>query len=123
MVDWWAVGVIAFEFMIGGLPFNAKTKEEVFENIKSHRIKWPDDEILSQINPDLIDLIKQLLNPLPSKRLGYKGAKEVMSHPFFKDIDWQNTKMMEPPFVPDIKKRIDLSWFDKNKQFDLIDIE
>jgi len=32
-VDWWAVGVIAFEFITGGLPFNATTKEEVFDNI------------------------------------------------------------------------------------------
>jgi len=63
MVDWWAVGVIAFEFILGGLPFNAKTKEEVFENIKAHRIKWPEESVLSQINPDLIDLITQLMNP------------------------------------------------------------
>lgn len=35
-VDWWAVGVIAFEFITGSLPFNAKSKEEVFENIKAH---------------------------------------------------------------------------------------
>ena len=30
---------------------------------------------------------------------------------------------MTPPFLPDVKKRIDLNWFDKSKQFDLIDIE
>lgn len=94
MVDWWAVGVIAFEFILGGLPFNAKSKEEVFDNIKSHRIKWPDESILAQINPLLIDLIKQFMNPDPSKRLGVTGAKEVMAHPFFKDIDWTNTKSM-----------------------------
>lgn len=47
MVDWWAVGVIAFEFITGGLPFNAKTKEEVFENIKAHWLKWPSEEIMS----------------------------------------------------------------------------
>jgi len=46
MVDWWAVGVIAFEFILGGLPFNAKTKEEVFENIKAHRIRWPEESVL-----------------------------------------------------------------------------
>ena len=45
-VDWWAVGVIAFEFITGSLPFNAKSKEEVFENIKAHWIRWPPEEIL-----------------------------------------------------------------------------
>ena len=30
---------------------------------------------------------------------------------------------MIPPFIPDVKKRIDLSWFDKSKQFDLVEIE
>jgi serine/threonine protein kinase len=37
-VDWWAVGIIAFEFITGNLPFNAKTKEEVFSNIRSMKI-------------------------------------------------------------------------------------
>jgi len=55
------------------------------------------------------------MNPNPLKRLGVTGAKEIMAHPFFKDIDWANTKGMTPPFMPDVKKRIDLSWFDKSK--------
>jgi len=38
MVDWWAVGIIAFEMISGSLPFNAKTKEEVFDNIRNMRI-------------------------------------------------------------------------------------
>jgi len=65
MVDWWAVGIIAFEFVTGGLPFNAKTKEEVFSNIKAHRIKWPSSEVMSKVNPSLIKLIESLLNPDP----------------------------------------------------------
>jgi len=30
---------------------------------------------------------------------------------------------MKAPFIPSVKKAIDLSWFDKNKQFDLLEIE
>ena len=57
-VDWWAVGVIAFEFTTGGLPFNAKTKEDVFANILNMRIKWPD------LNPDGSEWIDPIMKSL-----------------------------------------------------------
>ena len=37
--DWWALGVMIFEILTGGLPFNAKTPEEVFDNILHMRIR------------------------------------------------------------------------------------
>ena len=40
-VDWWAIGVIAYEFMTGGLPFNDESPEKIFENIKTKNLKWP----------------------------------------------------------------------------------
>ena len=32
-VDWWALGVILFEFLTGCPPFNAETPQQIFENI------------------------------------------------------------------------------------------
>ena len=40
-IDWWALGVMAFEFMYPGLPFPGKTPDEVFDNIVNMRINWP----------------------------------------------------------------------------------
>lgn len=55
-VDWWAVGVIAYEFMTGGLPFNDESPEKIFENIKNKNMKWPKaiEETLTSQACDLI---------------------------------------------------------------------
>lgn len=39
-VDWWAFGVIVFEFIVGVPPFNDETREKIFENIQNLRIPW-----------------------------------------------------------------------------------
>jgi serine/threonine protein kinase len=39
-VDWWALGVLMFEFIVGIPPFNGDTIDEIFENISGLRIPW-----------------------------------------------------------------------------------
>lgn len=86
-IDWWSVGVILFEFLVGMPPFNDETPEKVFENIKNHNIPW--DQITVGEGEDCIsetafDLINKLLSPDPSKRLGAGGSEEIKAHSFFK---------------------------------------
>lgn len=90
-VDWWAVGIIAFEFITGNLPFNAKTKEEVFSNIRSMKIWWPEKlpDGTERIPFLLKDFIIKLLNPDFKTWLGAKGANDVKSHSYFDNINWR----------------------------------
>ena len=61
-----------------------------------------------QLSEDAMDLIRKLITDLGliynnlDNRLGYKGAEDIKSHPFFKKIDWNNIKNMKPPFIPDV---------------------
>jgi len=41
-VDWWSMGVILYEFMVGIPPFNADTREDIFDNIRNLRMEWPE---------------------------------------------------------------------------------
>eukprot|EP01022_Parablepharisma_sp_SALTPOND_P004335 TRINITY_DN120110_c2_g1_i1.p8 TRINITY_DN120110_c2_g1~~TRINITY_DN120110_c2_g1_i1.p8 ORF type:complete len:399 (-),score=48.09 TRINITY_DN120110_c2_g1_i1:14734-15930(-) len=124
IADWWAVGVIMFEMMVGGPPFNGSTPQEVFENILNNKrdmeldIGYNDD----QISPDAADLINGFLTSDPEKRLGKGGAEEVKAHSFFQGVSWSGLRNEEPPFVPTPVNPADTTYFSEEKQFKVTDI-
>ncbi|CAH8339994.1 unnamed protein product [Eruca vesicaria subsp. sativa] len=95
-VDWWALGVLAYEMMYGETPFKGKSKKETFRNVL---VKEP--EFAGKPN-DLTDLIRLLLVKDPSRRLGSRrGAAEIKEHPFFAGVRWELlTEVLRPPFIP-----------------------
>ena len=72
MVDWWAVGVIAYELMTGVRPFGAEQVQTVFENIINMNIVWPKiGNKEGEISIEAYDLMKRLLDPNPHTRYIY----------------------------------------------------
>ncbi|KAG8388145.1 hypothetical protein BUALT_Bualt02G0095500 [Buddleja alternifolia] len=84
--DWWSVGVILFELIVGIPPFNAEHPQKIFDNILNRKIPWP--VVPDEMSLEAHDLIDRLLTEDPSQRLGAGGASEVKHHPFFQDINW-----------------------------------
>lgn len=82
-VDWWALGVCLYEFLVGVPPFYEANLQDTFQNILERRLEWPSD-----MSPTARDLIDRLLVVDAGSRLGSHGAAEVKQHPFFADIDW-----------------------------------
>jgi len=71
----------------------------IMEKITAGKYKLP-----SFLTADSKDLIKKLLRKIPEARLGYNGAEELKSHPFFRKIDWKAlyNRQVEPPIIPDL---------------------
>ena len=110
-IDWWSVGVIFFEMLVGYAPFCAQETQEVCFKI----LNW---EKYLQVPPEIKlsneanDLIKRMISD-PNKRLGKNGADEIKAHPFFKGVDWEHIReTMKPPFVPEIKNDYDTKYFE-----------
>ncbi|OAD76575.1 hypothetical protein PHYBLDRAFT_19092, partial [Phycomyces blakesleeanus NRRL 1555(-)] len=110
MVDWWALGVICYEFLYGYPPFHADTPDKVFENILSRRIDWHEDEV--EVSPEARDFMERLMTIDPTKRLGFNGAQEVKKHPFFQGLDWDMLLVESPAFVPQPADMEDTDYFD-----------
>ena len=109
-VDWWSIGVMFFEMVVGYPPFFSENPSDTCKKI----LKWkqyfsiPNDANLS---PEAKSLIKSMVTT-PENRLGYNGVEEIKKHPFFKGINWDNIRNVKAPFIPDIKNDYDTKYFD-----------
>ncbi|XP_065868897.1 probable serine/threonine protein kinase IRE isoform X2 [Euphorbia lathyris] len=96
--DWWSVGIILFEMLVGIPPFNAETPQQIFDNIMNNDIPWP--RVPEEMSFEACDLIDRFLTPNPGLRIGSKGAKEVKQHPFFRDVNWDTIARQKAMFIP-----------------------
>ncbi|KAI0268368.1 hypothetical protein BC834DRAFT_968556 [Gloeopeniophorella convolvens] len=109
-VDWWALGVITYEFLYGAPPFHDETPEKVFENILSRRIEWLEEYV--DHSPEARDFMERLLTVDPVRRLGANGADEVKAHPFFAGIEWDKVTATEAAFIPQVTDPESTDYFD-----------
>lgn len=109
-VDWWTLGSIVYEMLVGVPPFYCANKQDLFDKIKMQNPKYP-----SHLSPAAVDLISSLLKKDYLKRLGSKGgAAEVRTHPWFGPLNWEllMVKKYDAPFVPKLSGNLGLSNFD-----------
>uniref|UniRef100_A0A8C6MAV2 protein kinase C n=1 Tax=Nothobranchius furzeri TaxID=105023 RepID=A0A8C6MAV2_NOTFU len=111
-VDWWGLGVLIFEMLVGESPFPGDDEEEVFDSIVNDEVRYP-----RFLSTEAISIMRRLLRRSPERRLGAgeRDAEEVKKHLFFRNIDWDGllAKKVKPPFVPTIQSSSDVSNFDE----------
>ncbi|XP_077964385.1 microtubule-associated serine/threonine-protein kinase 3 isoform X2 [Gasterosteus aculeatus] len=113
-VDWWAMGVILYEFLVGCVPFFGDTPEELFGQVVSDDIIWPEGD--DALPFDAQDLITRLLRQSPLDRLGTGGASEVKQAPFFLGLDWNGLLRQKAEFIPQLDAEDDTSYFDTRSE-------
>uniref|UniRef100_A0A8D0HF72 Protein kinase N1 n=1 Tax=Sphenodon punctatus TaxID=8508 RepID=A0A8D0HF72_SPHPU len=111
-VDWWGLGILIFEMLVGESPFPGDNEEEVFDSIVNEEVRYP-----RFLSSDTLSIIRKLLRKCPERRLGAgkMDAEEIKTQPFFKEIDWDAlfARRLKPPFVPSLRDPTDISNFDE----------
>lgn len=115
--DWWSVGVIMFEMLVGYPPFCSETQRETYHKIINHATTLPKimEEAAAEVTftNEARDLIERLLTN-PSTRIGSgaSSVEEIKGHAFFKGIAWDTIRTQQAPIIPTIASPTDTSNFD-----------
>ncbi len=110
-VDWWTLGIFIYEMLASYPPFYDEDPMKTYTKIMDGNVTYP-----SHLSSEAVSLIKKLLHPRATKRLGVVkgGAKLIKIHPWYQDMDWVMliNKKLQPAYIPNIKSKTDLSNFD-----------
>ncbi|XP_058066941.1 serine/threonine-protein kinase N isoform X2 [Anopheles bellator] len=111
-VDWWGLGVLIFEMLVGESPFPGDDEEEVFDSIVNDEVRYP-----RFLSLEAIAIMRRLLRKNPERRLGSseRDAEDVKRQAFYRNIVWDDLllRKVKPPFVPTIRSPEDVSNFDE----------
>ena len=122
--DWWAMGILLYEMLVGIDPFSDDDPMKTYQKIIKGKISFPKD-----IDKNAKSLIKHLLTGDITKRYGClkNGVKDILNHRLFNGFEWRDFvfRKMEAPYIPPIKSPTDTSNFesypDSNKHYPSVD--
>ncbi|KAK0938150.1 Serine/threonine kinase [Friedmanniomyces endolithicus] len=110
-VDWWAFGVLIYQMLLQQSPFRGEDEDEIYDAILADEPLYP-----IHMPRDSVSILQKLLTREPEMRLGSgpTDAQEIMSHAFFRNVNWEEIyrKAVPAPFIPVVKGRADTSNFD-----------
>jgi serine/threonine kinase 38 len=115
-VDWWSLGVIFFEMIVGYPPFYSDDPKTTCQKILNWKktFRVPRDANLSL---EATDLIYRLVCD-KDDRLGINGAQDIKKHIFFRNVDWKNIRNQPSPWIPEVDEEADSKNFDKFEEIE-----
>ncbi|KAI5862547.1 serine/threonine-protein kinase cot-1 [Durotheca rogersii] len=107
--DWWSLGTIMFECLVGWPPFCAEDSHDTYRKIVNWRqsLYFPDDITLGA---EAEHLIRSLICNT-EVRLGRSGAQEIKGHAFFRGVEFDSLRRIRAPFEPRLTSAIDTTYF------------
>lgn len=112
-VDWWSLGCVIYDMMVGKPPFTGNSHAAIQKKILKNKVQFP-----HYFSLDAKDLLNKLLQKSPSKRFSVTDNWEKFkNHRFFRKIDWKKLETQDssykPPIVPTITDPILAENFDE----------
>ncbi|XP_056451334.1 myotonin-protein kinase [Gadus chalcogrammus] len=109
--DWWALGICAYEMLLGTTPFYAESISETYAKI----IHFQDYFELPPLGPEVSDTARSFIAGLVcerEERLGSGGFGDFRGHPFFCHLDWSALHKLPAPYLPEVADATDTANFD-----------
>ena len=106
-VNYFSLGVICYEIMMGNLPYLGNGLEETKKLIMANQTQIKKFDIPKDWSSEAADFINKLIQRKQYKRLGYNNFVEIKNHPWLINVDWKNIylKKIKSPFIPDLNRK------------------
>ena len=116
--DYFSLGVLCYELMMGKLPYISKSFDGMKQLIMANQVQIKKFNIPENWSETCADFINKLIQRKQTKRLGYNGIEEIKNHPWLKDINWKEIYLhkIKSPFVPELNKKIFNTLYFSNKR-------
>uniref|UniRef100_A0A8D1IAY9 Serine/threonine-protein kinase 32A n=1 Tax=Sus scrofa TaxID=9823 RepID=A0A8D1IAY9_PIG len=97
-VDWWSLGVTAYELLRGRRPYHIRSStssKEIAHMFETALVTYP-----SAWSQEMVSLLKKLLEPNPDQRFSH--LSDVQNFPYMSDVNWDAVlqKRLTPGFIP-----------------------
>eukprot|EP00112_Aurelia_sp_Birch-Aquarium-sp1_P009989 Seg2156.4 transcript_id=Seg2156.4/GoldUCD/mRNA.D3Y31 product="Serine/threonine-protein kinase 38-like" protein_id=Seg2156.4/GoldUCD/D3Y31 len=115
--DWWSLGVIMYEMLIGYPPFCSETPQETYKKV----MNWK-ETLVFPLEIPITNTAKNMILRFctnSENRIGKNGVEEIKAHPFFKGVDWISIRDRPAAIPVEVKSIDDTSNFDDFPEVDL----
>nr|KAF6350276.1 serine/threonine kinase 32A [Myotis myotis] len=97
-VDWWSLGVTAYELLRGRRPYHIRSStssKEIAHMFETAIVPYP-----SAWSPEMVSLLRKLLEPNPDQRFSH--LSDLQNFPYMSDVNWDAVlqKRLIPGFIP-----------------------
>ena len=118
--DYFSLGVVCYELMMGFLPYNSKSLDGMQKLIMANQVQIKKFNIPEGWSETAADFINKLIQRKQIKRLGYNGVEEIKNHPWLKDTNWKEIYLhrMKSPFIIELNKRNFHNYYFNDKKRD-----
>jgi serine/threonine protein kinase len=119
--DYFAVGVLAYEFMKGNRPYRGRDRKEILDKIISCQVQLRRSDIPEGWSLEAADFINKLIQRKSSRRLGARSILEIKNHAWLRDFPWKKLyeKSIPSPFIPpagdNFDRRVLADWNDADQ--------
>lgn len=96
--DWWSLGVIMYECLVGYPPFYADDPLTTCRNI----VNW-ENHLVFPPEANLSAAAEAMMKKLMTNASHRAGYNEIRTHAFFSGIDWKNQRKAKGPIIPSAK--------------------